>query len=309
LTSVTGRKRQREPNFQNQPVIKDPELNIRSCVEAPKGMDLIVVDLSQMELRLMAHVSQDAEMRSAYTSWECHVCDSKGDNTVYLTHCPNCGEEGNEQVIKDPEFKGFWHGKDIHQMTADVTGMPRSPSAGVDAAAKNVNFAAIYLATAWKMKQQFGTYTEDEWEDILNKFFRKYQGVKRWHIKMEDLMYSAGQVSDIFGRIRRIPSKSIRMSKKHSLNMFVNFPIQSAGSHYLMLAEKAFRDDMVSAGVWLDGVWPSNEVHDEVIIECRKEFTPEVSEILLEKMRYTTPDLSVPINADLTVCDNWGGAK
>lgn len=308
FTSKSGRKRQSDPNFQNQPVIPDKNLNIRMCVIAPPNHKLCVCDLSQMELRLCAHISGDVEMRRAYCEWQCRGCNTAGTSKRYLTHCPNCGLEGNEKTIKDKTYKGFWHGLDIHRMTAEATGLPRNPSLGIKAAAKNANFALIYFATAWKMALTFGTYSEEQWQSIIDLFFKKYRGVREWHKQIEELLMTTRCVRDIFGRKRELSEKEISFSRKHALNMLINFPVQSSGAHYLMLVKRELRRTLIEEKVWLNGVYPSNEVHDELILEVRDEYVKEVGEIMLEKYRYVT-QLEVPINAELHIVDRWGEAK
>jgi DNA polymerase-1 len=212
--------------------------------------------------------------------------------------CPKCGETANEKVIKDPTFTGFWHGLDIHQMTADATGMDRSD-------AKSLNFAAVYLASAWKLEKTFGKYSVDEWDIFLNKFFQRYRGVKRWHVEMEDLMNSKRVVKDVFGRSRRISKREIKNAYKHSLNMFVNFPIQCSGAHYLSIAKRKIRQDLIDVGIWQEHIWLTNEVHDELVYECRSELVNEVAHIVLKNMRYAV-QWDIPINAELKISDHWG---
>ena len=307
-TSKTGRDRSSNPNFQNQPVISDPTLNIRDCVIPAEGFKLLVADLSQIELRGCAHVTGDVAMTKAYTTWQCRDCGGKGDSSRYLTRCPTCGAAENERILKDLSASGFWHGLDIHQMTADATGLPRSPGAGNNAAAKSVNFAAIYMATPWKMMEQFGTYDESEWAAILAKFFTQYPGVKQWHIAMKAEMTASGIIQDPFGRYRRVPKEDIRKSFKHALNMFVNFPIQAMAANYLAVAERKIRRELIDAGVWLEDVFPINVVHDEVCFECREELIEPISEVILWHMRYAV-NLDVPVNAELSVVNSWGKAK
>lgn len=308
ITSKSGRKRQADPNFQNQPVISDPDLNIRSCVIAPPGFKLLVMDLSQMELRLVAHISKDETMIRQYCTYTCKVCGATGTAETFLTHCPGCGVVGNEKTIKDPTFKGFWHGLDIHGNTAKVTGLPRSGSSEKSASAKNVNFALVYNATPWKLWMEYGTHSLEKWEEISYAFFDEYKGVKRWHMHMAEQMNAQGMVRDIFGRMRVITRKEIHKAYKHALNMFINAPVQTSGANYLMLAKREIRNELIGAGVWMEDVFPSNEVHDELIVECREEYVPEVSELMLEKARYCVP-LRVPVNAELLVVNRWGHAK
>lgn len=311
LTSATGRKRCRNPNLQNQKnehediVINDitwkkEDIGVRRIYEAQEGRVHIVSDLSQAELRLCAHISQDKAMMSAYLEWSCG-CGAKGSSKVLKTKCPKCGELANEDYLKGKTRHGFWHGKDIHQMTADATGIPRADS-------KSVNFAAIYGASAWTMESQFGVYTQDKWQEILNAFFRLYYGVRQWHRWSQHEMETEECIHDLFGRRRIVTARMQRQLGKRALNMFVNMPVQGSGAHYLMIAENKIRTDFIKKGWWFKKIWPVLEVHDEIVFECDEDIAEEASLIIHYWMRYAV-QLDVPMDASIMITKSWGLAK
>ena len=117
LVSQTGRTRSSEPNMQNQlahPVkFGDYELNLRSGFRAEDGWSLLIADQSQLELRLIAHISKDPLLLKAYQGWKCKVCGGEGKANSILHSCPNCGVYENEK-------EGIWHGLDLHQQTKDL---------------------------------------------------------------------------------------------------------------------------------------------------------------------------------------------
>ena len=312
LTSATGRKRSKNPNLQNQTNIyndiiingkvwKKEDLSIRRIYEPREGCKHIVSDLSQAELRLCAHISQDKAMMSAYLEWSCGKCKSAGSDKVLQLSCPKCGNPADEGYLKGTNPNGFWHGKDIHQMTADITGISRANS-------KSVNFAAIYRASAWTMEQQFGVYSVDKWQEILDAFFRLYYGVHKWHQWSEYEMKRVGQIHDLFGRRRKITPRMQKTFGKRALNMFVNMPVQGSGAHYLMVAEDKIKKEFVKMKAWNRIIWPVLEVHDEIVFDCKDEHTAECSEIIQHYMRYAV-QLDCPMDADLHIVSSWGYCK
>lgn len=304
VTSKAGRRRQSNPNLQQQPVIKDPNYSIRACVIPPEDFVLLVIDLSQIQLRLGAHTSQDKEMLRAYRYYQCKVCGAEGENNVYLKNCPECGVRGDERTIKEKDFKGFWHGLDIHQMTADATGLPRNPSTGEKAAAKNLNFSWQYKSTPQNNVRQFGTYSLEKWKELEDKHFKKYWGLKEWHIEMEHQMNSSGLVKDIFGRIRQFSKEEIRKHYKHNLNQFINWPILTSEAHILMMCQLKIMRTFEELDMWESDIFPSNEIHDELVLECRKEYAEDSLETAEDCMRYCV-EFDVPINVEGKICEFW----
>jgi DNA polymerase-1 len=302
ITTATGRKRASNPNLQNQPVI-DGGLSIRSCIVPAPGRKLIVADLSQMQLRMIAHISKDPAMTKAYTTWQCLICEKSGEATVLLTHCPCCGVEADDTTI-DPDrgdFKGFWHGLDLHGNSAKATKLDRRKG-------KTLNFAVVFGASAWKLNMEFGG-GEAFWDRAIKAWFKEYSGIKRWHLKTEKKVKKDGFVRDPMGRRRRFPPAYRRKySPKHVQNQAVNAPIQAIEAQYLDLAILNLRKDLIEVGVWENGVWLTNVVHDEIVLEAEDMYVEDTEALALHHLRYAVP-LRVPVNADACVVDSWHKAK
>lgn len=305
-TTLTGRKRSSKPNFQNQPVIKDSDLNIRNCAVAEKGTLLIVCDLSQAQLRGVAHVSQDRAMMDAYLTWQCTACRQKGQSVTFLEKCPKCGALPNEDILKDPTQKGFWHGLDIHQLTADATDLCRKDG-------KSANFALCFGANAWKMDGEYGGGVP-KWEAAIDKWFSNYIGVKAWHDATETFVMKNGFVKSPCGRLRRFTKEQIerasrdRSYRKHLLNQAYNAPIQALEGHYLSTAVGNIRDIAIKEGLWRTYVKLVLEVHDEIVFQVDKHLAEDFGKLAQHEMRYALP-LKVPMDSDLTIAETWGEAK
>jgi len=308
-TTYTGRKRSSKPNMQNVPVVPGP-LSIRQCIGTREGCKLLVADLSQAQLRIIADISGDEKMREAYTTWQCKICRVTGHSTSLLTQCPKCGVEADKRTIsnkeKDKGFKGFYHGLDVHQQTADIAHTSRKIG-------KNCNFAMSFGATPWKLHKEYGGPLK-EWERVQRSFFSAYTGIQKWHHDVEKQVIYNYFIADPWGRRRRYDREEIDAASSHRhkradfLNQAVNAPIQAAEAHYLMTAVRDIKEDLRELDLWGKGVWLVAEVHDEVVFECEEVLTSEVCDIILYHMRYAHP-MTVPMDADIGVHDNWSEAK
>jgi DNA polymerase I len=307
LVSTTGRTRCEKPNFQNIPAFlpaKFKHLSLRNNVVAAPGRRLVVADLSQIELRLIAHVSSDSMFLKAYREYECTACGTKGDSPVIHHECPECGMAENDAVLKNSDVKGFWHGLDIHQQTTDlVPALDGNRQNG-----KTANFALGYCATASRMHYEWPSLSIGQWQQVIDDYFDVYRGVRKWHIRMERLLWESGVCSDIFGRKRRIRSNDVKRNPKHALNMIVNFSPQSSACAMMELAMARLRDIWIDESSWMNGIWPTNFVHDEVVYEVHEELVDSVVQTLVDQLEHSV-QLQVPVRADVMVVDRWGDAK
>ena len=303
IVSTTGRTRSEKPNFQNIPAFLTrskyfKHLDIRSNVVPQKGRKLIVADLSQIELRLVAHITQDSLFLRAYRDWKCHICGAAGSSdTDLLVKCPDCGAEENEK-------EGFWHGLDLHQITADNIPV----LAGDRQLGKICNFALVYCATPNRMHYEHPSVSVNKWRDIIEQFFDTYTKVRHWHLRMERCLWDTGLCVDIFGRRRRIPMQIVRRNPKHALNMLVNFSPQASACAMLELAMVKLREYFIKSEDWLKTIWPTNMVHDEIVFEVTNDKVDEFAAIIRSFLE-TPVKLHVPVRADIKVCENWGQAK
>lgn len=291
MTSRTGRMRSDNPNLQNVPVLK--EYPIRKLLVAKSGCKLVVLDYSQEELRIMAHVSGDDNMIAAYTYWKCEKCNYEGHSVEILHKCPNCGAE--EPV--------FWHGGDLHQNTLD-----KIPALKSRKPAKTANFACIYGAAAQTLHSRCPDLTVKEWEHARQAFIYKiYPGIGKYHKRQEHALQQR-EVKDIFGRKRRFDLREIRVNKRHCLNMAYNAPIQMSGAGIMYLALHKCRNEFKKHGWWLRKVNLVNAIHDELVFEIQEEILDMVMETAIYQMEHVV-QLKVPLRVDAVVVDRWSDAK
>ena len=313
LVSSTGRTRCSNPNLQNCVARFDKyfariaeekgvgDISLRKGFVAREGCKLITADYSQVELRMIAHIAQDKMFLEAFKGWVCGTCGAEGEDTVILHQCPDCGAAEDEAALKGG--KGFWHGLDLHQTTYENIREVGNRNNG-----KMCNFALVYGASAWRMHFEYPTISVDDWEVIIHKFMDTYRGVADWHSRLHKGLYEKGVVIDIFGRKRRILRDVIRDKPKNAFNMFINFAPQSSACALLELAMANMRKRFIEEGTWLNGVWPVNMVHDEVVFEVREDIIEDVKVKLEYDMEHAV-QLAVPMRTEAVITDSWGDAK
>ena len=301
LVSATGRTRCEKPNFQNIPkwLTKKKEfkhLSLRGNVIAQNNRKLIIADFSQIELRLVAHIAEDEKFLHAYNSWHCKTCGESGSHNVILHNCPKCG------VFED-EHNGFWHGEDIHQQTTDLVPALR----GDRQKGKTANFALVYFATAFRLAYEYPEFSKEKWQQVIDQYFDKntgYIGVHRWHLQMQDVLWRTAECQDIFGRRRRIPMHSVKNHTKHALNQLINFAPQSSACGMMLLSMSRLRQEFIDKGWWMTQVFPTNMVHDEVVLEVDPDIVGEAVDITRKHMENCV-QLRVPVRADIDVSTRW----
>ena len=266
--TATGRLSSTNPNLQNIPVREEMGRRIRRAF-IPSDSDhlLLSADYSQVELRLMAHLSGDESLIAA-----------------------------------------FAHGEDIHAATAaklfnktldEVTSEERRR-------AKTANFGIIYGISAFGLSQRL-EIPRKEAKDIIDGYFESYPKVKEY---MDDVVAKAkeeGFVSTIFGRRRAIPEiKSSNFNVRSGAERIaLNTPVQGSAADIIKIAMNHVYERMKKDGLHSRLVL---QVHDELLIETKKEEIEIVSRILEEEMKGAA-DLAVELEVDMHQGDSWYEAK
>jgi uracil-DNA glycosylase family 4 len=271
--TVTGRTSCRSPNLQQVP--RNPE--IRKLFIGSEGWNLISVDFSQIELRLIAHESQDPVMLA---------------------------------VFRDPNG-------DIHTETAAaVTGKRRDEITSEDRRrAKAVNFGFCYGMGAAKFldyaKYSYGVRMSlAEAEAAREAYFSRYRKLREWQNKRREEAKALGFVRSILGRKRR-PEKiwsPNREEEAAALRQAVNSPIQSAASDLAVMAALLLPIDE-------EEIRPLAFVHDAWLFEVRKDVVDKWCSIIRKVFEEVLPtslkegwgvELLIPLKVDISVGPNWG---
>lgn len=196
--TATGRLSSTEPNLQNIPVRKKLGAQIRGMFVAAPGMTLVDADYSQIELRLLAHISGDEAMRDAFLSGE--------------------------------DFHAVTASRVFNLPLSEVTPLLRSR-------AKAVNFGIVYGISAFSLAQDIGVFP-NEAKAYMEAYLDKYHGVRDYMKAIVEKAKSDGYVSTIYGRRRELPElKSANFNtRQFGERVALNMPIQGTAADIIKLA-------------------------------------------------------------------------
>ncbi|MDO4273191.1 MAG: DNA polymerase I [Eubacteriales bacterium] len=265
--TATGRISSTEPNLQNIPVRMELGRLIRKVFVPEEGYVFLDADYSQIELRVLAHMSGDEKLIQAYKEAE-----------------------------------------DIHRLTASqvfhipfdqVTPLQRRN-------AKAVNFGIVYGISSFGLSQDL-SITRKEAADYIEKYFETYPKIKGFLDGMVEEGKEKGYVSTMFGRRRPVPElkSSNFMQRSFGERVAMNSPIQGTAADIIKIAMNRVYRRMKQEGLQSRLLL---QVHDELLIETRKEEIPMVSRILEEEMKGAA-HLAVELEVDMHQGDSWYEAK
>jgi len=194
----TGRLSSREPNLQNIPIRKELGSQIRGMFVAAPGKVLVDADYSQIELRLLAHISGDENMIAAFRS---------GEDIHAVTA---------SQVFGVP--------------LQQVTKLQRSH-------AKAVNFGIVYGISAWSLAQDIGVFP-NEARQYMDAYLEKYHGVRDYQKNVVAKAKADGYAATLYGRRRALPElKSSNFAQRSfGERVALNMPIQGTAADVIKLA-------------------------------------------------------------------------
>jgi len=257
-----------KPNEYDQRIQKlGPE--IREIFEAEKGHKLIVVDLSQLELRLGAHFTHDPTLLGVYK--------------------------------EDVSFEGFvFYTGDPHAETSKRMGVPRK-------LAKNLNFGLMYGMMAENFARYArlykpGTriYDVDAAEGYVIAFHQTYAGVFAYHEKLRRAWWQGQRAFEtIAGRLRHFDSYD-----KVAAGKIYNSKIQGSAADVMKAQLWAFENFMLPLPEF-STVKPIIQVHDEYLFEVPEDHALKCAVLIKFIMEWPFFSMDVPLLASAKICDNW----
>ena len=215
--TATGRLSSTEPNLQNIPVRKQLGAQIRKMFVASPGMCLVDADYSQIELRLLAHISGDETMRDAFLSGE--------------------------------DFHAVTASNVFNVPLEEVTPMLRSR-------AKAVNFGIVYGISAYSLAQDIGVWPSEA-KAYMDAYLEKYHGVRDYMKSIVEQAREDGYVSTLYGRRRSLPElkSSNYNTRAFGERVALNMPVQGTAADIIKLAmvnvDKRLKEEKLRAKLLL----------------------------------------------------------
>jgi DNA polymerase-1 len=208
--AATGRLSSTDPNLQNIPIRTEEGRRIRQAFIAPKGHVLLAADYSQIELRIMAHLSGDEGLLTAF----------RNDQDV---HSATAAE-----VFETP--------------LADVTSDQRR-------SAKAINFGLMYGMSAFGLAKQLGV-ARGEAQEYINLYFDRYPGVKNFMDNIREQARENGYVETVFGRRLYLPEINARNAQRrqYAERSAINAPMQGTAADIIKKAMLTVSDWLGDAG-------------------------------------------------------------
>ena len=257
--TATGRLSSNEPNLQNIPVRGELGGEVRQAFIAPSGSCLLAGDYSQIDLRVLAHLSQDPSLLSAFHQDE----DIHAATAVRL------------------------FGVDVSQITSDMRRV-----------AKTVNFGVIYGMSEYGLEQAT-ELSREEAAAFIATYFEQHPGVKQYLESTKQQARGAGFVQTMLGRRRVIPEihSSNRQVREAAERMAINMPVQGTSADIIKVAMINLRREMGERRLRSRMLLQvHDELVFEVPQEEQEEMSRLVSEIMSVALELSVP-LKVDIKA------------
>ena len=265
--TATGRISSTEPNLQNIPTRYELGKLLRKAFKPADGYIFIDADYSQIELRVLAHISGDRTMLKAF----------RNDEDIHKQAASKVFDVPIEEVTKE-------------QRTS----------------AKAVNFGIVYGISDFGLSEQLGI-SKKLAKKYIEQYLEKYSGIKKFMDKIVDETREKGYVETLFHRRRYIPELTSNnyMVRQFGARAAMNTPIQGTAADIMKIAMinvfNRLRKENLDAKIIL-------QVHDELIVEAKKECQEQVETILKEEME-SAMKLKIPLKVEISEANNWYDAK
>ena len=287
----TGRLSTEAPNSQNFPRPDNDEFGIRKMFVAPPGYKLVVGDYGQLEMRIMAHFSQDPGMLEAIR------------NGMDL-HCFTVSLMNNipyEEVIEAVRVK---------DSNKDALTDRQKYLLFLRQAAKVIGFGLMYGAGANRTGVALNI-SVDEAKKKIDEYFAGFPAVEKFIRYTHTDCRRLGYVETLVGRRRHLPEVMHHDRQKRSMaeREAVNSIIQGSAAD---ITKTAMLNIEFDPELNLMGAWLLNQIHDEVVCEVPEEYAAMALPIIRHHMEYPFEGkeaLVVPTPTDLHIVDNWAEAK
>jgi len=242
--AATGRLSSTDPNLQNIPIRTEEGRRIRQAFIAPPGKKIVAVDYSQIELRIMAHLSQDKALLDAFAH--------------------------GRDIHRATAAEVF--GVSLEQVTAEQR---RS--------AKAVNFGLIYGMSAFGLAKQLGV-SRNEAQQYVDRYFERFPGVLDYMERTRKQAHEQGYVETLFGRRLYLPEINAQnmMRRKGAERAAINAPMQGTAADIIkkamIVVDNWLQQQANPAAAMI------MQVHDELVFEVDADKVDSVKQQLVALM-------------------------
>lgn len=263
--TVTGRVSSQDPNLQNIPIRTELGQEFRRAFVSSPGFKLVSFDYSQLELRIVAHISGDEKMSAAF---------KRGEDI----HTRTAAEIFNVSPEKV------------------TTSMRRQ--------AKVLNFGLIYGMGILGFQRASGV-SRDQAREFISRYMNEFSGVAKYMEEMKKRAKKDGYVSTILGRRRYLPeiNSGIPQLIAQAERMAINHPIQGTEGDFLRIAMNRI-SEFIDKEYDEENVRMLIQVHDELLFEIKNNLVDKVQNKIKDIME-GVHKLNVPLTVDAKCGDNW----
>ena len=267
--TATGRLSSSDPNLQNIPIRTEIGRRIRKAFVAPPGRVLLAADYSQVELRMLAHLSGDQGLRTAFEQ----------DEDIHAT------------------------------VAAEVLGVPLAEvDDDMRSTAKMINFGIVYGITGFGLARRLGGDMDIPAADrIIEDYKNRFPGIRDFLEACVDQAESKGWVETILGRRRLVPQVTARnpMERQLGRRIAINTVVQGSAADLIKRAmidlHRVLPDAHPSTRMIL-------QIHDELVFEVDGAEVETVAAMVRERME-NAMDLDVPLVAEPSWGPTWADTK
>lgn len=298
--TVTGRLSSSDPNLQNIPRPAQDKFKIREAFTHAEGMTLVVADYEQLEMRLMAHFSQDQKMINAIKN---------GIDLHCLTVAEMYGIPYDDVMAAKKAEKEVKSGKRKEPLTAREEELLFYRQA-----AKATGFGIIYgiggeHLAANLTKELKKLVTKEEGFDLINKWFGVFPGVKKYIEDTKTDLWKKGYVQVCSGRYRRfgdlkgMSKRDAKQAERQAVNSIIQGTAAEIAKRAMIIADNDPELKLLGAKLLL-------QIHDELIWECpRDPETVKKVKARAKTIMESTWEFLVPLPAEVGNGETWNTAK
>ncbi|MFN4245617.1 MAG: DNA polymerase I [Brevinematia bacterium] len=264
--TATGRLSSSNPNLQNIPIRDEIGKRIREAFISEECKLLGSFDYSQIELRVLAHISNDETLIEQF---------HQGRDIHSETASKILGIKPQEL---SPEHRRI---------------------------GKTINFGIVYGISAYGLSKQL-RITQSEASEIIEKYFSTYRGIKEYILRTLEFASEKGYVETMFGRKRNLPELVNRKYDKTKISfgkserIAINAPIQGSAAEIVKIAMNKLYDKLKNTSVKM-----LLQVHDEILVEVPENEVNEYKDVIKNTLENSVK-LKVPLIVEYKFGKNWG---